>query len=216
MAFLKEFKEFALKGNVMDMAVGVIIGGAFGKIVSSLVNDILMPPIGALIGNTDFSQLRLDISKFRDMTSSAVHAVGDVVTGGGKGGCRARLLELRRLHPAVHRLHDSGILRLPDGQADEPADAEKGRGRRSGACSRTRTHEGGVAADGDPRPAQGAEEIITRYVQRAVCIWQAARLYLRVPAVPMGCGKGGEPAAQPGGLIGRTPFCAYTPVIYKW
>ena len=77
MAFFKEFKEFALKGNVMDMAVGVIIGGAFGKIVSSLVNDILMPPIGALIGNTDFSQLRLDISKFRDMTSSAVHAVGD-------------------------------------------------------------------------------------------------------------------------------------------
>ena len=47
----------------MDMAVGVIIGGAFGKIVSSLVNDILMPPIGALIGNTDFSSLRLDISK---------------------------------------------------------------------------------------------------------------------------------------------------------
>ena len=80
MAFFKEFKEFALKGNVMDMAVGVIIGGAFGKIVSSLVNDILMP----LIGNTDFSQLRLDISKFRDMTSSAVHAVGDAVTGGGE------------------------------------------------------------------------------------------------------------------------------------
>ena len=89
MAFLKEFKEFALKGNVMDMAVGVIIGGAFGKIVSSLVNDILMPPIGALIGNTDFSQLRLDISKFRDMTSSAVHAVGDVVTGGGEAAAKA-------------------------------------------------------------------------------------------------------------------------------
>ena len=52
MYFFKEFREFALKGNVMDMAVGVIIGGAFGKIVSSLVNDILMPPIGALIGNT--------------------------------------------------------------------------------------------------------------------------------------------------------------------
>ena len=70
-------------------AVGVIIGGAFGKIVSSLVNDILMPPIGALIGNTDFSQLRLDISKFRDMTSSAVHAVGDVVTGGGEAAAKA-------------------------------------------------------------------------------------------------------------------------------
>lgn len=75
MAFFKEFKEFALKGNVMDMAVGVIIGGAFGKIVSSLVNDILMPPIGALIGNTDFSQLRLDISKVRDVASNAVHSV---------------------------------------------------------------------------------------------------------------------------------------------
>ena len=80
MAFFKEFKEFALKGNVMDMAVGVIIGGAFGKIVSSLVNDILMPPIGALIGNTDFSQLRLDISKVRDVTSNAMHSVGDMVT----------------------------------------------------------------------------------------------------------------------------------------
>lgn len=89
MAFFKEFKEFALKGNVMDMAVGVIIGGAFGKIVSSLVNDILMPPIGALIGNTDFSQLRLDISKVRDVTSSAVHAVGDVVAGGGETVARA-------------------------------------------------------------------------------------------------------------------------------
>ena len=62
MAFLKEFKEFALKGNVMDMAVGVIIGGAFGKIVSSLVNDIIMPPIGALLGNTDFSNLKIDLS----------------------------------------------------------------------------------------------------------------------------------------------------------
>ena len=87
--FFEEFKAFALKGNMMDMAIGVIIGGAFGKIVSSLVNDILMPPIGALIGNTDFSQLRLDISKFRDMTSSAVHAVGDVVTGGGEAAVKA-------------------------------------------------------------------------------------------------------------------------------
>lgn len=82
MAFFKEFKEFALKGNVMDMAVGVIIGGAFGKIVSSLVNDILMPPIGALLGNTDFSHLRLDISKVRDVTSGAVHSVGEMVGGG--------------------------------------------------------------------------------------------------------------------------------------
>ena len=62
MAFFKEFKEFALKGNVMDMAVGVIIGGAFGKIVSSLVNDILMPPIGLLLGRVDFSNLFLNLS----------------------------------------------------------------------------------------------------------------------------------------------------------
>ncbi|MDE5621705.1 MAG: large conductance mechanosensitive channel protein MscL [Alistipes sp.] len=82
MAFFKEFKEFALKGNVMDMAVGVIIGGAFGKIVTSLVNDILMPPIGALLGNTDFSQLRIDISKVRDVTTSVTHSVGGLVTGG--------------------------------------------------------------------------------------------------------------------------------------
>ena len=54
---LQEFKEFAMKGNVMDMAVGVIIGGAFGKIVSSLVNDLLMPLVGALIGNVDFTTL---------------------------------------------------------------------------------------------------------------------------------------------------------------
>lgn len=53
----KEFKEFAVKGNVIDMAVGVIIGGAFGKIVSSLLADVLMPPIGMLMGNVDFSSL---------------------------------------------------------------------------------------------------------------------------------------------------------------
>ena len=52
---LKEFKEFAMKGNVLDLAIGVIIGGAFGKIVSSLVNDIIMPIIGGLIGKVDFS-----------------------------------------------------------------------------------------------------------------------------------------------------------------
>ena len=79
MAFFKEFKEFALKGNVMDMAVGVIIGGAFGKIVSSLVNDILMPPIGALIGNADFSQLRLNISKIRDVTAGAMKPIEGLV-----------------------------------------------------------------------------------------------------------------------------------------
>jgi large conductance mechanosensitive channel len=54
---LKEFKEFALRGNVVDMAVGIIIGAAFGKIVDSLVKDLIMPPIGVLLGNVDFSNL---------------------------------------------------------------------------------------------------------------------------------------------------------------
>jgi large conductance mechanosensitive channel len=65
MGMLKEFKEFAMRGNVMDMAVGIIIGGAFGKIVSSLVNDVIMPPIGFLMGNVDFSDLAV---KLRDAT----------------------------------------------------------------------------------------------------------------------------------------------------
>ena len=62
---LKEFKEFAMRGNVIDLAVGIIIGAAFGKIVTSLVNDIIMPPIGLILGNVDFSDLfvNLDMSK---------------------------------------------------------------------------------------------------------------------------------------------------------
>ena len=63
MGFLQDFKAFALKGNVVDMAVGVIIGGAFGKIVTSLVNDVSMPPIGLLVGGVDFTNLKLVIKK---------------------------------------------------------------------------------------------------------------------------------------------------------
>ena len=59
--FIDEFKEFALKGNVMDMAVGVIIGGAFGKIVTSFVSDVLMPPLGVLLGGADFTDLKLTL-----------------------------------------------------------------------------------------------------------------------------------------------------------
>jgi large conductance mechanosensitive channel len=59
---LKEFKEFAMRGNVLDMAVGIIIGAAFGKIITSFVNDILMPPIGLLLGKVDFSNLFVNLS----------------------------------------------------------------------------------------------------------------------------------------------------------
>lgn len=61
MSFIKEFKEFAVKGNVIDLAVGVIIGSAFGKIVSSVVSDIVMPPIGILVGGVNFRDLKLTL-----------------------------------------------------------------------------------------------------------------------------------------------------------
>ncbi len=59
MGLIKEFKEFAMRGNVLDMAVGIVIGGAFGKIVSSFVEDILMPPIGVLLGGVNFTDLKI-------------------------------------------------------------------------------------------------------------------------------------------------------------
>jgi large conductance mechanosensitive channel len=71
----KEFKEFSVKGNVVDMAVGIIIGAAFGKIVNSFVNDVLMPPVGLLLGKVDFSNLFLNISgKPYDSLASAKEA----------------------------------------------------------------------------------------------------------------------------------------------
>jgi large conductance mechanosensitive channel len=73
---LKEFRDFAMKGNVLDMAIGVIIGGAFGKIVSSLVSDILMPPIGLLMGKVDFSSLFLTLSGTPQPSLVAAKAAG--------------------------------------------------------------------------------------------------------------------------------------------
>lgn len=66
----KEFKKFALKGNVMDMAIGVIIGGAFGKIVSSIVSDIIMPPIGWLLGGLDLSKFAITIKQATETTTA--------------------------------------------------------------------------------------------------------------------------------------------------
>jgi large conductance mechanosensitive channel len=63
MSIVKEFKEFAMRGNIVDMAVGIIIGASFGKIITSLVNDVLMPPIGLAIGRVDFSQLHVVLQK---------------------------------------------------------------------------------------------------------------------------------------------------------
>ena len=73
MKMIQEFKEFAMRGNVMDMAVGIIIGGAFGKIISSFVSDVLMPPIGMLLGGTDFTS-------FKIVMKEGVMEAGKVVT----------------------------------------------------------------------------------------------------------------------------------------
>jgi large conductance mechanosensitive channel len=73
---LKEFKEFAMKGNMVDMAIGIIIGAAFGKIVSSLVSDVLMPPIGKLLGGVDFSNLYLNLSGGTYPSLAAAKAAG--------------------------------------------------------------------------------------------------------------------------------------------
>jgi large conductance mechanosensitive channel len=73
---LKEFKEFAMKGNVLDMAIGIIIGAAFGKIVSSLVQDVLMPPIGKVMGNLDFSNLFFALNGQTYASLTAAKAAG--------------------------------------------------------------------------------------------------------------------------------------------
>ena len=77
MGLLQEFKTFALKGNVVDMAVGVIIGGAFGKIVTSLVNDVIMPPIGYLTGGVDFKDLKWVIQEAVEATDTTA-AIAEV------------------------------------------------------------------------------------------------------------------------------------------
>ena len=97
MGMLKEFKDFAVKGNAIDMAVGFVIGAAFGKIVTSLVNDIIMPPIGLLLGKVDFSS-------------------------SGDPPEREDGHQVRRLHQHRPRLRDRGLCHLPGHQADQPAE----------------------------------------------------------------------------------------------
>jgi large conductance mechanosensitive channel len=82
MSLMSEFKEFALKGNVMDLAVGVIIGGAFGKIVDSLVGDVIMPVVGRIIGNINFSDFFLALSGQTDKTLEAAKKGGAVLAYG--------------------------------------------------------------------------------------------------------------------------------------
>ena len=84
MGFIKEFKEFAVKGNVMDMAVGVIIGGAFGKIVTSLVNDVLMPLVSLGTGGIDFTDLFINLGEGNYSTLAAAKEAGAAVFAYGQ------------------------------------------------------------------------------------------------------------------------------------
>ena len=77
MSFIQDFKAFALKGNVVDMAVGVIIGGAFGKIVTSVVNNIIMPPIGVITGGVDFTDLKVTL---KEAVTEGENVVSEAVT----------------------------------------------------------------------------------------------------------------------------------------
>jgi len=80
MSMLKEFKEFAMKGNVVDMAVGVVIGGAFGKIVTSFLNDVMMPPLGLLTGGVDFTEHRLTLKAAEGAAKAVTVNYGAFIT----------------------------------------------------------------------------------------------------------------------------------------
>lgn len=79
MSMVKEFQEFAVKGNVVDMAVGIIIGGAFGKIVTSVVNDVIMPPIGLLLGGVNFSDLAITLKSAQGGVAAVTLSYGKFI-----------------------------------------------------------------------------------------------------------------------------------------
>ena len=111
MGLLSEFKAFAVKGNVVDMAVGIIIGAAFGKIVSSFVGDVIMPPIGLLIGGVDFSDLAITLKA----------AEGDA--GGGAGLWQVHSDRTRLRHRGLRHLHGvKAINRLKREEAVAPSE----------------------------------------------------------------------------------------------
>jgi large conductance mechanosensitive channel len=119
---LKEFKEFAMRGNVVDMAVGIIIGAAFGKIVTSLVNDVVMPPIGLLMGNVDFSQLFINLSGSDYLTLTEAQEAGAATIN--YGAFINTLLDFVIVAFAIF-LVIKGMNRLKRKQEETPEDAPK-------------------------------------------------------------------------------------------
>lgn len=114
MSIVKEFKEFAVRGNVVDMATGIIIGAAFGKIVSSVVNDVLMPPLGLLLGKVDFKDLKLIIQKASEGTAAVSINYGMFIQ---------TLIDFTIVAFCIFLLI-KGINRLKRGEAAESAPAE--------------------------------------------------------------------------------------------
>ena len=140
---LKEFREFAMRGNVIDLAVGIIIGAAFGKIVTSFVNDIIMPPIGLLLGNADFSALFLNLSG------------GGYATLAEAESCRRARHQIRCLHQHGARFRDRRVRDLRRHSCYEQAQEKAG----SCAAGTTRANDRAEIAHGDSRHVARAEPL---------------------------------------------------------
>ena len=138
---LQEFKKFAMRGNVVDLAIGVIIGAAFGKIVDSLVDDVIMPIIGRIFGGLDFTNYFVGLTAGREP--------GADLRGGQEG---RRHAGLRHLHHRVGELHHHRLRDVPGDPRHEPHDQE-GRGRAAAARA---ADQGAGAAGRDPRSPEGA------------------------------------------------------------
>ena len=144
---LSEFKQFVVRGNVLDMAVGIIIGAAFGTIVSSLVADVLMPPIGLALGGIDFTNMFVTLKDGAKAAGPAVARRGE----SGWGGDR----QLRRLRQRHRQLPHRRLLRVPAGQGREQHATD--RAARTGRADADRS-----AAGRDSRPAERSASAATR------------------------------------------------------
>ena len=141
---LKEFKAFAMRGNVLDLAVGIIIGGAFGTIVKSLVDDVIMPPIGLALGNVDFSELFI-LLKEGAKAAPPYASLAEAQAGGSRHD------QLRALRQQHHHLSHRRLRGLSPGACRQPPQA--------GGSGRRALHQGlpllpdGDSARRDPVPA---------------------------------------------------------------
>ncbi|GIV80799.1 MAG: hypothetical protein KatS3mg051_0153 [Anaerolineae bacterium] len=156
--FFEEFKQFAMRGNVIDLAVGIIIGVAFNGVVSSLVNDIIMPPIGYLLNDIDFSNLYINLSGGDYSSLAAAKEAGAATINYGMfSQCRAQL-------------HHCGLRGLPAGQADEPSVQGKARAARRAddqgmpLLPHSDSHRGGALPQLHVAPGRKARRSVSGHV----------------------------------------------------